>query len=61
MSHETTGARRTIVTVYIGLVLLTVVTVLVVWLLNFLNMFPVVGDVARAIQDVFKEFLTKHK
>ena len=29
MSHETTGARRTIVTVYIGLVLLTVVTVLV--------------------------------
>ena len=29
MSHETTGARRTIVTVYIGLVLLTVVTVAV--------------------------------
>lgn len=44
-----------------GALILTVVTVLVVWLLNFLNMFPVVGDVARAIQDVFKEFLNKHK
>jgi len=43
-----------------GALTLAVVTVLLVWLLNFLNMFPVVGDLARALQDVFRDFMAHH-
>jgi len=44
-----------------GALTLAVVGILLVWVLNFLNMIPVIGDLTTAIQSAFKDFLQEHK
>ena len=44
-----------------GALIIAVVGILTVWVLNFLNMVPVLGDLAAALQSVFKDFMQQHK
>ena len=44
-----------------GALVIAVFGILMVWLLNFLNMIPILGDVATALQSVFKDFMQQHK
>ena len=44
-----------------GALSIAIVGVLLVWLLNFLNMIPVIGDLTSALQSVFKDFMSQHK
>jgi len=43
-----------------GALTIAVVGALLVWLLNFLNMIPVLGDLAGSLQSIFRDFLQKH-
>jgi hypothetical protein len=43
-----------------GALTIAVVGALLVWLLNFLNMIPVLGDLAGVLQSIFRDFLQKH-
>jgi len=44
-----------------GALVIAVVGILAVWLLNFLNMIPVIGDLAAAIKGAFQDFMQQHK
>jgi len=44
-----------------GALSIAIIGVLVVWLLNFLNMIPVLGDLTSALQSIFKDFMQQHK
>ena len=44
-----------------GALVIAVVGILMVWLFNFLNMIPVIGDLATAMKSVFQDFMQQHK
>lgn len=44
-----------------GALVIALVGILMVWLLNFLNMVPLLGDLAGALQSLFKDFMQQHK
>jgi len=44
-----------------GALVIAVVGILMVWLLNFLNMIPVLGDLATALKSLFTDFMQQHK